>query len=159
MEKLKNNISLSAVNNFIIMTLVFLCVICLLKYLILEVVIPSTLKTSNIFFSLVPIKNSGAAFSILSSKTTFLIYISFFVLAGISLWVVYYSKTLTKLEMLSVSLLVSGVLVNLYERIVHGYVLDYIKLNFISFPIFNFADVAIVSGAVLYAFILFSKRD
>ncbi|MBR6162760.1 signal peptidase II [bacterium] len=159
MEKLKNKISLSAVNNFIIMTLVFLCVICLFKYLIIEVVIPSTLKTSNFLISLSPIKNSGAAFSILSSKTTFLIYISFFVLAGISLWVVYYSKTLTKLEMLSVSLLVSGVLVNLYERIVHGYVLDYIKLNFISFPIFNFADVAIVSGAVLYAFILFSKRD
>lgn len=159
MDKLKNNISFPAIYKFTLLTMIFISIICFLKYFLLKFVIDNSIDISNAVFSIVPIKNTGAAFSILTSRTTFLIYTSFFVLIGISSWVVHYSKTLSKTEILSVALLVSGVLVNLSERITLGYVLDYIKLNFISFPIFNFADIAIVLGTLIYVFILFSKRD
>lgn len=159
MDKLRNNISFSAIFHFLLLTFIFVAVIALLKQYVLDYAPSNVYLYSNPFFSLVPIKNTGAAFSILTSKTTFLIYVSFFVLVGITSWIVYYSKTLSKPEIISVSLLISGVLANLYERMVYGYVLDYIKLNFVSFPIFNFADIAIVSGAILYVFIIFSKRD
>lgn len=157
MENQQNRIFV--ISKFILLTAVILSLICFLKYLILEIVIGNGNEYSNRLFTLTPILNTGAAFSILTSHTKLLIYLSFFVLLGISSWVVYYSSTLSKLELLSVSLLVSGVLLNLYERITLGYVIDYIKLNFISFPIFNFSDIAIVSGAILYIIILYTKRD
>lgn len=130
-----------------------------LKYLILEVVIGDKAEFSTKLLTFTPILNTGAAFSILTSHTNLLIYLSVFVLVGITYWVVYYSFTLSRLELVSVSLLAAGVFLNLYERVTLGYVIDYIKLNFISFPIFNFSDVSIVLGAVLYIIILYSKRD
>ncbi len=157
MEHLQNKIPV--ILKFILLTAVITAVICFLKYLMLEVVIGNQSEFSTKLFTLTPILNTGAAFSILTSHTQLLIYLSFFVLLGISSWVVYYSSTLTGMEILSVSLLISGVIMNLFERMTLGYVIDYIKLNFISFPIFNFADVAIVLGAILYIIILYSKRD
>ena len=44
------------------------------------------------------------------------------------------------------------------ERFSKGYVTDYIKLNFINFPVFNAYDIMITIGCVLYiAFVLFQK--
>lgn len=159
MDRQKINISYSSILKFAVLTTVFVCIICLLKYFVLNVILSGGTDYSNRFFSLTPILNTGAAFSILISHTKLLIFISLFVLFGISSWVVFYSSTLTKAEIIAVSMLLSGVIMNLYERATLGYVIDYIKLNFVSFPIFNFSDIAIVSGAILYIFILYSKRD
>ena len=47
---------------------------------------------------------------------------------------------------------------NCHERIVLGYVRDYIHLNFMSFPIFNVADIFITIGVIaLVAILLFYK--
>lgn len=155
----KRQSKISVILEFVLLTAVILSVICFLKYLILEFVIGNNTEYANKFFTLTPIMNTGAAFSILTAHTQLLIYLSVFVLVGISFWVVYYSLTLSKMELISVSLLSAGVILNLFERATLGYVIDYIKLNFISFPIFNFSDVAIVLGAFLYIIILYSKRD
>jgi len=149
----------AVIMRFVFLTVFILSIICVLKYFVLEVVLHDANEYSNAVFTLTPILNTGAAFSILTSHTQLLIYLSFFVLFGISFWVVYYAPTLSRMEILSVSMLISGVLLNLYERVSFGYVIDYIKLNFVSFPIFNFSDVAIVLGAVLYIIVLYSKRD
>ena len=49
------------------------------------------------------------------------------------------------------SLLLSGILGNLLDRIIHGYVIDYLSFNFgkYYFPIFNFADICIVISILL----------
>ena len=38
---------------------------------------------------------------------------------------------------------------NLYDRIIYGYVVDFIRLDFINFAIFNIADICICVGAFL----------
>ena len=48
-------------------------------------------------------------------------------------------------------MLVGGALGNLYDRIFLGYVRDFIKLDFMSFPVFNFADVFLNIGFALFA--------
>ena len=157
MEKLRSKIP--PILNFVILTAFLLALLCMLKYLVLDFILGSSAQFDSKLFTLSPVMNTGAAFSILTSHTRLLIYLSFIVLTGVAFWVVYYAQTLSKPEIIAVSLLFSGVMLNLYERVTLGYVVDYIKLNFVSFPIFNFSDMAIVSGAVLYIIILYCKRD
>ena len=51
---------------------------------------------------------------------------------------------------MSITLFSSGALGNLIERIQFGYVIDYINLNFINFPVFNMFDIMICLGVFLY---------
>lgn len=54
-----------------------------------------------------------------------------------------------KLEIFSLSLLLSGGVGNLIDRISLGYVIDYIDFRIINFAIFNLADICICVGAFL----------
>ena len=105
------------------------------------------------FFSLTYIENTGAAFSILESKRIFLIIIGIGALYLIYKFLIK-DKKLTPPETLIYSLLIGGIVGNLIDRIIYGYVIDY--LEFILFnhymPIFNFADICIVIGTILFLF-------
>ena len=48
------------------------------------------------------------------------------------------------------ALVISGGIGNLIDRLVLGYVIDYIKFEPINFPVFNFADICIVIGGILF---------
>lgn len=50
-----------------------------------------------------------------------------------------------------VCLLFSGSLGNLIDRLAHGYVVDFIEMLWIDFPIFNFADCCVTAGCLLTA--------
>ena len=53
----------------------------------------------------------------------------------------------------------SGIMSNCHERIVLGYVRDYIQLNFVNFPVFNVADIFITLGVIaLVGILLFYKE-
>ena len=105
---------------------------------------------NNAVFSITYSQNTGAAWSILQGKTTLLIVISAAILA-ISIIYIYKEVTFKdKFPLLSISILAGGILGNMLERINLGYVIDYIKLNFIDFPIFNIFDTMICVGIGLY---------
>ena len=61
---------------------------------------------------------------------------------------------MNKFEMLSVTLILAGGVGNLIDRArmfidpEFTGVIDYIKLDFINFPIFNFADICVVVGGI-----------
>lgn len=105
--------------------------------------------------------NTGAAFGIFSKSTTFLITTSVIIVACmicVDLMLKIKSKTYT----IGFGLIVAGAIGNFIDRIVLGYVRDFIMFDFWhSFPIFNFADVCIVIGAVLVCihFIFLSKKE
>ena len=59
----------------------------------------------------------------------------------------------------SLSVLLGGGIGNLIDRVIWGGVTDYIRLLFIRFPVFNFADICItVSVAVLFVLICFDHK-
>ena len=94
--------------------------------------------------------NTGAAFSLFSGSKYFLIGIGILVFIGL---IIYYNsiKDVDDLDAFIFSLLFGGIVGNLIDRIIYGYVIDYVSLTFggYYFPIFNFADVCIVFAVVL----------
>ncbi len=120
---------------------------------------PSLLDYSNPVFSIVEAKNTGGAFSILQNNATLL---AVFGLVAILLAALYVYKKLdfeNKIELLAFTFFTGGVLGNVVERLVYGHVFDYIKLNFIEFPVFNTFDVMISTSVILYAaFLIFGEK-
>lgn len=113
----------------------------------------------NNFFRITYLQNTGAAFSILSGNTIFLIIITI-----ISLILIYFflikNKKIGKIEQICYSLLIGGIIGNLIDRIRLGYVIDYLDFNIINYnyPVFNFADITIVIG-IIFLIILNIRTD
>lgn len=103
-------------------------------------------------------ENTGAAFSILTGRTTFLAVVTGAVLLCILLLLVL-KKITEPLLIIAFSLILSGGVGNLIDRIVRGFVVDYIYFVPINFPVFNIADCCVVIGCGLMIFgILMSER-
>ena len=105
---------------------------------------------NNPIFSITHVNNTGSAFSLFENQTLLL---SIFGIFAVILVTFYIIKNITfndKTALLSLTLFMGGTLGNLIERIQFHHVVDYIKLNFINFPIFNAFDVMICCGVILY---------
>lgn len=113
-------------------------------------------KVINNFFYLTFCKNEGAAFSIFYGKTIF-----FIAVAAFAVYFLYKSiknkQKLKKFDIICYSLLFGGIVGNLIDRLLYGYVIDYLDFELFNynFAIFNFADICIVLGAL----ILLLKKD
>ena len=104
------------------------------------------------YFYLTYVKNDGAAFSILTSQRVLLIVISVAAIIFIHYFVDRYKK-----KSIGYAFLMGGIIGNLMDRVVLGAVIDFIGVIIFNyhFPIFNFADIFIVLGAII---ILFEKE-
>lgn len=102
------------------------------------------------FFYISNVHNYGAAFSILYGNRIFLVIVSV-----ITLVLVYYfllkNKKFNWFNIILYSLLIGGILGNLFDRIIYGYVVDYLDFYIFgyNFPIFNIADISIVISVIL----------
>lgn len=85
----------------------------------------------------------------MSGKTWFLVLLPIIVcIAGIIY--MYRIRKGPKMEIVSIAMIISGGVGNLIDRVRMKEVIDYIKFEPINFPIFNFADICIVIGAILF---------
>ena len=101
-------------------------------------------------FKRLPDLNYGAAWGIMGGKQVFLIVLSFVFLA---IFVVYYIKEKNKSWLMNITFafLIAGCVGNLIDRLFLGGVRDFIQFAFWqSFPTFNFADVFLCVGVVLF---------
>lgn len=110
-------------------------------------------QTINIipnFFSLTYVKNIGAAFSIFEGGRYFFILFSIIALNIIYIFFIN-NKELNKTQVILFSLLQGGIIGNLIDRILYGYVIDFLSFNIFgyNFPIFNIADIFIVISIIL----------
>ncbi len=115
------------------------------------------LLVNNDIFSLNYTQNTGAAFNILHSYPLFLIGLSVTALVLLFAYIIKHAGTMSYIGLFWLSLMMSGIFCNLFERVQLGYVRDFIELRFVDFPIFNFSDIAINIG-VLAIIILLLKR-
>jgi len=103
--------------------------------------------------------NTGAAWSILEGQMLFFIISALIFIIAVSLFD-FFTKNKGKIYFFGFSLMIAGTIGNLIDRISYGYVRDFIKLDFVNYPIFNIADMALVVGAVMFSvYILFIADD
>ena len=98
--------------------------------------------------SILYVKNTGAAFSILQDNTIFLTVINALFIIVLHL-LIKKEKNLSKFSCLSLGMIMGGMFGNLLDRIIHHSVIDFIYISIINFPIFNIADIGITIGVVL----------
>lgn len=107
------------------------------------VVIPSLLGLRYV-------ENTGAAFSMLSNSTGFLIVVTAVALAVMAymFWVKNYGDCFEKV---CFTLIIAGGIGNLIDRVLNGFVVDYFEFLFMDFAVFNVADIYVCTGIALYA--------
>ena len=114
----------------------------------------SLVNKNFLLFKLELVKNYGAAFNIFSGSRIFLSIISS-IFAIILLYLIIKKKSTNVLEIYSYSFVLGGTIGNGIDRIVNGFVVDFIDLNIINFPVFNIADISINIGFILLLYSIF----
>ena len=108
------------------------------------------------------LRNTGAAFSMLTGARWFFVILTLAFLV-FALWLLYTGKLRHPLGKWTLVLIIAGAAGNLIDRALFGYVVDMFETLFISFPIFNVADIYVTVGGVLfcvyYAFLHDRKKD
>lgn len=108
------------------------------------------------------VENRGAAFGILQGRMWFFYVITIIVVAILFYYLFTQDRSSIFLN-ITVGLLIGGALGNFIDRLLRGFVVDFIKVDFvtqINFPVFNVADIAITIGSVLLIiYILFLEKE
>ncbi len=103
-------------------------------------------------------ENYGAAFGIMQNMQIFLVTVTGIVILGMLFWM-FTGRVKSKFMMWSLALVVAGGIGNLIDRVLNGYVVDYIYFELIDFPIFNLADCCVVIGTgLILIYVLFEER-
>ncbi len=111
-------------------------------------------------FNLVYVENKGISFGLLSQfNASFYLGILSFI---VSIYIIYLIYRATKpIEYASLSLILGGAIGNGIDRVLNGFVVDFLDFYYTSeyhWPSFNFADAFITIGAIIFfSFIFFEK--
>lgn len=140
----------------VILSFIFLFIDQLSKIIITNLMLPySEIIIIKHLFHIMYVKNTGSAFSMFQNSRIFLIIIS---LVAILLILKYLLnlKNINKIKTICYSLLLGGIIGNLIDRIIHGYVIDFISvyIGTYAFPVFNIADMCIVLGVFLLIYLM-----
>ena len=112
------------------------------------------------FFQLNYVENYGAAWGILKNQRHFLVILTILIFMALAIYIKT-NKNLSKLTLISISLIIGGAIGNLIDRIKMGYVIDFLDVNFgdlYDFPVFNFADSFIVIGTFIMLYLILTDR-
>jgi len=110
-----------------------------------------------LIFKLDFVKNYGAAFNIFSGSRIFLSLISIF-FSILLIYLILRKNTLNQFDLYSYSFILGGTIGNGTDRILKGYVIDFINLNIINFPVFNIADISINIGFIFLMYNIFRNN-
>ena len=110
-----------------------------------------------ILFRIDFVKNYGAAFNIFSGSRIFLSFISI-IFSILLIYLIFKKDTFNSLNLYSYSFILGGAIGNGIDRIFNGFVIDFINLNFINFPVFNIADISINIGFIFLLYNIFKNN-
>ena len=110
-----------------------------------------------LLFKLDFVKNYGAAFNIFSGSRIFLSLISI-LFSIILIYLIFRKNTLNSFDLYSYSFILGGTFGNGIDRIYKGFVVDFINLNIINFPVFNIADISINIGFIFLLYNIFKNN-
>ena len=133
--------------------IVLISVVCVIIDQITKLLISSNIELNssvsiiNNVLNFTYIHNNGLAFGLFNNLTYFIIIITIVIFILLTKEIKKYF--IVKPVLISYSMIIGGLFGNLIDRLLFGYVRDFIDVNFLSFPIFNFSDIFIVIGTII----------
>ena len=125
----------------------FFCILDQLTKIYINLNYNRVLNKDLFIFSINFVRNYGAAFNIFEGSRLFLSFIS--VISTIILsYFIFISET-KLINKYGLSFILAGTIGNGIDRILNGYVIDFIEVKIIDFPVFNIADIVINIGALI----------
>ncbi len=124
--------------------------------LVIDQITKSVMQIYDVHFDIISnflsfnyLQNTGAAWSILEGKQYLLIGISIVMLILVYNMSFSYENRLW--SNISFGFLFGGIIGNLFDRVLYGFVRDFIDINLFgyNYPVFNIADIAIVLGVLI----------
>lgn len=106
---------------------------------------------TDAFFSLVLVKNNGAAFNLFAGFQDWLVIFAVVIILAIIIYLLSNKLYISENFLMMLSLFTAGIAGNAIERFTLGYVEDFIKINLFNFPVFNLNDIMITVAAVVIA--------
>ena len=118
-----------------------------------------SIKIFDKFLYITKVYNDGISFSMLTGKRYLIIIISIIILVFLYFYLKKFKEN--KKNIIAFSLLIGGLLGNLIDRIIHGYVIDFIDFYIFNYnyPIFNIADVCICIGVFILLYSIYLGED
>ncbi len=103
------------------------------------------------------VENRGVAFGMFENMRWIFVALTSVIIV-ILLYIIIFKKLKSKMFLISSALIIGGGIGNLIDRVLYGYVIDYLQLSFFS-PVCNFADYAVTVGTVLLVIYLLFMSD
>ena len=111
-----------------------------------------------LLFRLDYVKNYGAAFNFFNGSRIFLSIISI-IFSIILIYLILKKNTINQSDLFAYSFILGGTIGNGIDRILKGFVIDFINLNIINFPVFNIADISINVGFIFLLYRIFKTKQ
>ena len=96
------------------------------------------------------VHNTGGAWGMLSDATFMLGVFSLVVSVLLAIFAIRWNEGATWVETAALALVVAGGFGNAVDRFALGYVVDFINVSFMDFPVFNVADIGVTVGMVVF---------
>jgi signal peptidase II len=103
-------------------------------------------------------ENQGAAFGILQGMRWAFVVLGVLAVSAI-IWLVLKERIQKPVLLAGLSLIIAGAVGNLIDRALNGFVVDMFKFEFINFPIFNVADIALTCGGIITCLYILVKKE
>ena len=116
------------------------------------------LNKNFLLFRLDFVKNYGAAFNIFSGNRIFLSLISI-IFSILLIYILFRKNTTNSIDLYSYSFILGGTIGNGIDRLLKGFVIDFINLNIVNFPVFNIADISINIGFVFLFYRIIKHKE
>jgi len=110
------------------------------------------------FLNFTLVKNKGAAFSLFSNSTIFLTFTSIITSLLLIIIIIKFPPK-SYWNLIGLSYLLGGTVGNGIDRLFKGYVLDFLELVPVDFPIFNIADISINIAIICFIIDTISSKD
>ena len=101
------------------------------------------------------VENRGVAFGVFSGQKWLILVLTAAIIVFLLYFFVKMPRTreyqLVRAAMVPV---LAGAVGNLLDRVFRGYVVDFFEITFISWPVFNMADIFVVTGVIALAILI-----
>ena len=142
--------------NYLLLIIIFCFLDQISKYYI-NLNIDRLLNKDLFIFTIDFVRNYGAAFNIFSGSRLFLSFIS--IISSLILSYFIFISENKLINKYGLSFILAGSIGNGIDRVLNGYVIDFIKIKFINFPVFNIADIVINIGVLLLIISYFRYKN